>query len=104
MRFPFPQTLPLQFGDFFDKLLHLLIAAHGLANPLLPSFGNKDTRKRIGYSGGVDTRRRVLGPEHPQTLVSMLNLADTLTKMGQYEEAENMLKQTLEIQRRVLGP
>src|SRR6516162_3348193 len=40
LRFPFPQTLPLQFGDFFNELLHLLIATHGLKNPFLPGFGN----------------------------------------------------------------
>src|SRR5205085_4631982 len=40
--FPFPQTLPLQLGNFFYELLHLVIAIHGLANPWLPSLGNTD--------------------------------------------------------------
>ena len=39
---PFPQTLPFQFRDFFDELLHLLVASDGLANPLLPGFGYAD--------------------------------------------------------------
>jgi hypothetical protein len=39
---PFPQTLPLQFRNLFDELLHLLVAGDGLANTLLPGFGNAD--------------------------------------------------------------
>jgi len=39
---PFPQTLPFQLRDFFDELLHLLVAGDGLANPLLPGFGYAD--------------------------------------------------------------
>jgi hypothetical protein len=40
--FPFPQTLPFQFRDFFNELLHLLVTTHGLANAFLPGLGNTD--------------------------------------------------------------
>jgi Tfp pilus assembly protein PilF len=37
----------------------------------------------------------VLGPEHPDTLTSMNNLAWVLDNQGKYEEAEAMNWQTL---------
>jgi len=52
----------------------------------------------------VDIRRRVLGPENPDTLRSMSNLSRTLDHEGHYAEAETLIRQTLDIERRVLGP
>jgi eukaryotic-like serine/threonine-protein kinase len=53
---------------------------------------------------GVEIRRRVLGPENPDTLHSMYLVAKNLNDEGQYAEAEKQLQQVLEIQQRVLGP
>jgi tetratricopeptide (TPR) repeat protein len=44
-----------------------------------------------------------LGPEHPDTLISMNNLANVYWSQGNYEQAETLYGQTMEIQRRVLG-
>ncbi|KAF1947385.1 hypothetical protein EJ02DRAFT_297649, partial [Clathrospora elynae] len=33
---------------------------------------------------------KVLGPEHPYTLMSMSNLAGVLGRQGKYKEAESM--------------
>ena len=52
----------------------------------------------------LEIQRRVLGPEHPDTLRSMRILASVLEDEGHHEEAEKMKRQTLEIDRRVLGP
>lgn len=52
----------------------------------------------------LDIRQRALGPEHPDTLSSMNNLALTLWKELHYTEAESLDRKTLEIRRRVLGP
>jgi eukaryotic-like serine/threonine-protein kinase len=52
----------------------------------------------------LDLRRRVLGPEHPDTLRSMNTLANVYDKEGKYAQAEALNSQTLEIRRRVLGP
>jgi tetratricopeptide (TPR) repeat protein len=46
----------------------------------------------------------VLGPEHPDTLYSMNNLAEAYCSHGKYAQAEALQSQTLEIRRRVLGP
>ena len=52
----------------------------------------------------LELRRKVLGPEHPNTLTSMSELASALSSQGKYVEAEQMHQQTLELRRKVLGP
>ena len=46
---------------------------------------------------------KVLGKEHPATLVSMMSLAESLFQQGKYAEAEAMHRQTLQLQEKVLG-
>ena len=48
--------------------------------------------------------RRVLGPEHPDTLALMNNLANGYQSDGKFAQAEALHSQALEAQRRVLGP
>jgi serine/threonine protein kinase len=52
----------------------------------------------------VEIRRRILGPENPETLRSMSALAQTLRKQGHFNDAETLQRQALDVQRRVLGP
>jgi non-specific serine/threonine protein kinase/serine/threonine-protein kinase len=52
----------------------------------------------------LDIQRRVLGPEHPDTLMTVNDLVVTLAKEGRYAEAEKSFRELLDIQRRVLGP
>jgi hypothetical protein len=49
-------------------------------------------------------QRRVLGPEHPHTLMTAGNLANALFTQGNHAEAERMFREVLAVQRRVLGP
>jgi len=56
------------------------------------------------HEAALDLRRRVLGPEHPDTLRSMNNLALVYADEGKYAQAETLHSQALEIERRVLGP
>ena len=48
--------------------------------------------------------RRVLGPDHPDTLATVNNLAGVLNDQGEHAEAEKMYRDVLAVQRRVLGP
>jgi hypothetical protein len=48
--------------------------------------------------------KKVLGPEHLDTLTSMNNLALVLVRQGKYEEAEAMNRQTLAGYEKVLEP
>lgn len=51
----------------------------------------------------VDTRRRVLGVDHPETLMSMDNLAWVLLEEGHPAESEKLQREALQMRRRVLG-
>ena len=54
--------------------------------------------------GAFASLKRVLGPAHPNTLTSAVNLATSLAKQGKYAEAERMLHAALASLQRVLGP
>ena len=45
---------------------------------------------------GMETRKRVLGLEHPDTLTSMANLASTYWNQGRWKEAEKLEVQVME--------
>ena len=51
----------------------------------------------------METRKRVLGAEHPDTLTSMANLALTYGNQGRWKEAEELEVQVMETCKRVLG-
>ncbi|KAH8696323.1 hypothetical protein BGW36DRAFT_380691 [Talaromyces proteolyticus] len=52
----------------------------------------------------METRKTVLGPEHPDTLGSMWNLSFTLKDLGRYSEALSMLETCVRLQKQLLGP
>ncbi|KAH8701409.1 kinesin light chain [Phaeosphaeriaceae sp. PMI808] len=51
----------------------------------------------------METRKRVLGEEHPDTLSSMANLASTYRNQGRWKEAEELEVRVMETSLRVLG-
>ncbi len=55
------------------------------------------------FSDLIAVRRRVLGHDHPNTLIAMNNLATVYRAEGKYAEAEPIFVDVLEIRRRVLG-
>jgi tetratricopeptide (TPR) repeat protein len=56
------------------------------------------------FNQTLEIDRRVLGPDHPETLRCMYDLAEAYHQQGKYAQAETLFNQTLEIRRRVLGP
>ncbi|MGA9353788.1 MAG: serine/threonine-protein kinase [Terriglobales bacterium] len=52
----------------------------------------------------LEIQRRVLGPEHPDTLRSMRILASILEDENHHAESEKLKRQTLDLDRKVLGP
>ena len=56
------------------------------------------------YRRALEARERVLGPEHPDTLVSVNSLAFLLERTGDYAGAEPLYRRALEARERVLGP
>jgi hypothetical protein len=51
----------------------------------------------------MQTRKRVLGDEHPDTLTSMENLAVTYESQGRWKEAEELQVQEMQVAKRVLS-
>ena len=52
----------------------------------------------------LDSQIKVLGPEHPDTLASMIYLAAVVVKVNNYGEAEEFLQQTLELWAKLFCP
>jgi len=52
----------------------------------------------------MEKRKRMLGPEHPDTLASIGNLASTYWNQGRWKEAEELEVQVMEMRKRALGP
>jgi tetratricopeptide repeat protein len=52
----------------------------------------------------LEIRQRVLGEEHPNTLISMNNLAHIFKKQGRAEEAVALMENCIRMKTRVLGP
>jgi hypothetical protein len=51
----------------------------------------------------METRKRVLGAEHPDTLTTMNNLAFTLKGCGQDAEAIKLMEKCVQLRTLVLG-
>jgi hypothetical protein len=52
----------------------------------------------------LDARTRLLGPEHPDTLTAMSNLASSLQSMGDLPGARELEERVVGVRTRVLGP
>jgi hypothetical protein len=51
----------------------------------------------------MEARSRVLGEEHPDTIIAMANLGVTYSMQGKEDKAEELKVKVLEASRRVLG-
>ena len=74
---------------------------NNLANLLMEQGGEKEAEHL--YREALGGRRRVLGNEHPSTLVSINNLGSLLQAQGKLADAEALCREALAGQRRVLG-
>jgi tetratricopeptide (TPR) repeat protein len=101
-------TAYLPHAMYVARLVNVVDGA--MSASLLERLGR--CQKSLGQYASAETSDRkattlkeeVLGPEHPDTLTSMSNLAWMLSSQGKYEEAEAMNRQTLARYERVLGP
>ncbi|RYP30524.1 hypothetical protein DL767_006201 [Monosporascus sp. MG133] len=87
-----------------------------------PTYRNRELREAEELEvREMETRKTVLGPDHPDTLTSMANLASTYTNQGRtlvsmanlastyksqgrFKEAESLEVQVMETRKTVLGP
>ena len=56
------------------------------------------------YEQALAARERVLGPDHPDILVSRNNLGAAYQAAGRLDEAIPLYEQALAVRERVLGP
>jgi CHAT domain-containing protein/Tfp pilus assembly protein PilF len=52
----------------------------------------------------LQIRKKAFGPEHPDTAVTLNNLAELYETMGEYARAEPLLQQALQIRKKAFGP
>ena len=52
----------------------------------------------------ITTRKKLLGPEHPDALQSVCNLGEVLYRESKYPRAEAVLRESLQGREKVLGP
>jgi hypothetical protein len=79
-----------------------LKSMNGLAGVLEDEHHYAEAEKL--YRETLDGERRILGPEHSNTLKTMAGLAAVLRDERRSAEAERLYRETNDIQRRVLGP
>ncbi|CBF80763.1 hypothetical protein AN8541.2 [Aspergillus nidulans FGSC A4] len=68
------------------------------------AYQGKYEEAEVMHRQALRGREKVLGPEHPNTLVSVSQLGSVLAGQGKYEEAEAMHRQALQGYKKVLGP
>jgi hypothetical protein len=68
----------------------------------LYSDGRYNEAERL-FSEVVETRTRVLGEEHPDTLTSMANLALTYRSQGRWKDAISLMEACFQLRKRILG-
>ena len=57
----------------------------------------KNDQSKLMYEEALDIRTSILGTKHPETIVSMHNLAELLITSGENEKASKLQHQILEI-------
>jgi tetratricopeptide (TPR) repeat protein len=70
------------------------------------SYDGEQGQYGAAYEKGMEAQtmcQKLLGKEHPDTLMSMDNLALVLDSQGKYVEAEEMHRQVLKLRKKVLG-
>jgi tetratricopeptide (TPR) repeat protein len=85
-----PDLMQLYFSDEFYKYGQVFLES-----------GHWEKAEEL-FVQVMETRKRVLGQEHPSTLTSMANLASTYRNQGRWKEAEELFVQVMETRKRVL--
>ena len=56
------------------------------------------------YIRSLDTKEKMLGPDHPEVATTLNNLAGLYKAMGSFEKAANLYEKSLIVMARVFGP
>ncbi|HSK81448.1 MAG TPA: FxSxx-COOH system tetratricopeptide repeat protein, partial [Thermoanaerobaculia bacterium] len=99
------QPHAIQAADLTKRYMISEAAASRLLNQagyFASTRGNLAGARKL-QEQALKIQKRVLGGEHPDILMTMNNLADTLRALGDFAGARKLQEQTLKIQERVLG-
>jgi tetratricopeptide (TPR) repeat protein len=109
------QTLPTRFGWILIIILTLPInAVRGQSHDSeevekLTTQGAEALRRghneraEILFKGVLGVQEQALGPDHPDLVATLNNLADVYYRLGRYAEAEPFYKRSLSIREKELG-
>ncbi|KAL9591591.1 MAG: hypothetical protein Q9179_007568 [Wetmoreana sp. 5 TL-2023] len=99
----FPHALlMLEYRPIEESFLQLWTAVLSNAAWYAAEQGSYDDAEQMNRRA-LDSREKMLGKEHPNTLTSVSNLASVLRCQGKYEEAEQMNRRALDGKEKVLG-
>lgn len=106
--------LYLQAEPQLQRALEICRADQEAHGPILATtlFNTANVRRAQGdfaaaedlHRQALALRRRLLGDEHRETLMSMNDLATVCSAQGRYDAAAELLEETVQLQRRALGP
>ncbi|KAF8536533.1 hypothetical protein BDD12DRAFT_781369 [Trichophaea hybrida] len=96
-------------------LPHALVVTHNSDSPVTSSLLYRMAASVLADKGkyeqaeqmnrrALEGREKVLGPDHPDTMTSVNNLAQVLQSQGKCEQAEQMNRRVLEGREKVLEP
>ncbi|KAI5788781.1 hypothetical protein FPQ18DRAFT_262248 [Pyronema domesticum] len=74
----------------------------GWISEIYKSLGKYKDAEKLNLKS-LETRKRVLGDEHPDILISMSNLAHVLMNLSRTVEAIEMMQRAARLQNKVLG-
>ncbi|CUS09496.1 unnamed protein product, partial [Tuber aestivum] len=93
---------------------HVLVVTENSTDPIAEELcfrlglyfrdmGKYDESEKM-HRHALEGREKILGPDHPDTLTSVNNLALVLREQGKYGESEKMHRHALEGREKILGP
>jgi hypothetical protein len=96
------EYLGIHYAELHQDLMNEYTISQAWFGSFLRSLGLYNNAEPMD-ARMMETRKRVLGEEHPDTLTSMANLASTYRNQGRWKEAEELDVRVMETRKRVLG-
>ena len=97
------RTLSLELEEATDREEAWMLSSLAWLADAHRDMGNYEEAETL-YLRCMEASERLLGPEHPDTLITVGNLAVLFEDKGDYEQAEAYYKRELEARERLLGP
>ena len=97
------RTLSLELEEATDREEAWMLSSLAWLADAHRDMGNYEEAETL-YLRCMEASERLLGPEHPSTLITVGNLGLVYSNKGDYEQAEAYFQRCLEASERLLGP